>query len=145
MTIEPIKLVALDPEDLAVVSAHVQDAVVRAEDIAWRKAEHRFVLALRRFDWDAPEGEPRRRLAVLHFDRVGAVRKRGLDPSASGVLNLLAVLFEPGDAPSGCVTLVFSGGGAIRLDVECIEAQLKDIGPAWEAAHRPAHDTDGDT
>ncbi len=137
---DQLKLVALDVDDLAVISAHLQDAVVLAGDLAWWPRERRFAVALRRFDWQAPESEPRRRLSALHFDRVTAVRRRGFAPGSDNVLNLLAVTFEPGDMPSGIVTLVFSGNSAIRLDVECIEAQFRDMGPIWEAIGRPTHD-----
>lgn len=140
---DDLKLIALDAEDLAVISAHVQDAVVRAADLSWRASERRFALALRRFDWEAPAREPRRRLAGLHFERVTAVAFRGVNPRQRGaVMNLLAVTFEVSDPPSGAVTLVFSGGGAVRLEVECIEVQLKDLGPAWEASRRPFHQSE---
>jgi hypothetical protein len=57
---ELLKLAALDAEDLTVISAHLQDAVLNVADLTFLAAEHRFVLALRRFDWQAPE-TPRRR------------------------------------------------------------------------------------
>ena len=139
---ELLKLAALDAEDLTVVSAHLQDAVLRAGDLTYLAAEHRFVLVLRRFDWAAGAGEPaRRRLAGVHFERVLGVRTRGIAPGQDpdAVLSLLAVTFDPAEPPSGAITLVFSGGAAIRLDVECIEVQMKDLGPVWEAEGRPAH------
>lgn len=136
-----LKLVALDSDDLAVVSAHLQDAVVRVGDLAFLPGERRFALLARRFDWEAPAGEPpRRRLAGMHFERVLAVRLRGIDRArAEASLNLLAVTFEESDGPAGTATLVFSEG-AIQLDVECIEAQMKDLGPVWEAESRPGHE-----
>ena len=140
---ELLKLAALDAEDLTVISAHLQDAVLRAGDLTYLAAEHRFVLVVRRFDWTARPGEPaRRRLAGVHFERVLGVRTRGLAPGQDpdAVLSLLAVTFAPGEPPSGAVTLVFSGGAAIRLDVECVEVQMKDLGPVWESEGRPAHD-----
>ena len=80
---EPLKLIALDAEDLAVVSAHLQDAVVRKGDIAWLPAEQRFALALRRFDWEGAErGQKRRRLAALHFERVTSARSVKIEPGA---------------------------------------------------------------
>lgn len=139
-----LKLIALDEEDLAVVSAHAQDALVRVGDLAALPRAQRFALALRRFDWEAPD-TPRRRLAALHFERVVSVAARGVDRTEpERVLNLLAVTFMPGDAPAGIVTLAFSGGAALRLGVECLEAQLSDLGAAWEAASRPRHDLDTD-
>ncbi|MBN9441259.1 MAG: DUF2948 family protein [Bosea sp. (in: a-proteobacteria)] len=138
---EPLKLVALDADDLAIVSAHLQDAVLKTADIVYLPGEKRFALALRRFDWEgAVHGQRRRRLAALHFDRVLAVRSAKLDKNDAGkVLNLLAITFEQNDEPAGDVTLHFSEGAAIRLSVECVEAQMKDLGPVWEAVATPGH------
>ncbi len=138
-----LRLDALDQEDLAIVSAHLQDAVVRVGDLAFLPRERRFALVARRFDWEAPPAQPRRRLAGLHFERVLGVRLRGVDRgSPDAVMNLLAITFEEGDAPSGHATLHFSDGAAIQLEIECIEAQIKDLGPVWEAEGRPAHDVE---
>lgn len=140
---ELLKLAALDAEDLGVLSAHLQDAILRPQDLAYLGSAHRFVLVGRRFDWSAPEGEaPRRRLTGLHFERVLAVRSRGLTPGAPSEepLSLLAITFAPTEPPSGTVTLVFAGKAAVQLDVECIEVRLKDLGPVWEVEGRPDHE-----
>jgi hypothetical protein len=139
-----LKLLALDPEDLQVVSAHAQDAVLRVGDIDWRAQEKRVVIAMNRFVWEAPaklfRRHDERRRAALHFDRVMAVKTAGIDrDKPAEVLSLLAIRFEETEAPAGHVDLVFSGGATMRLDVECIEARLSDIGGAWEATSRPAH------
>jgi hypothetical protein len=135
-----LRLLALDQEDLAVVSAHLQDAVVRVGDITYLPKERRFALLARRFDWEAPANEPRRRLTGLHFERVLGARCRGLDRSnAEAVLNLLAITFDESEAPSGTATLLFSEGAAIQIDLECVESQMKDLGPVWEAEARPVH------
>lgn len=139
-----LRLVALDQEDLAVLSAHLQDAIVRVGDLTFLPKEHRFALAARRFDWEAgPNEPPRRRLTGLHFERVLSARTRDIgrgNPDA--VLNLLAITFEEKEAPSGTATLIFAEGGAIQLELECIEAQMKDLGPVWEAESRPVHDVE---
>ncbi len=139
-----LRLVALDQEDLAVLSAHLQDAIVRVGDLTFLPSEHRFALAARRFDWEAgPNEPPRRRLTGLHFARVLAARTKGVHrENTDAVLNLLAITFEEKEAPSGTATLIFAEGGAIQLDLECIEAQMKDLGPVWEAESRPAHDVE---
>ena len=141
-----LRLVALDADDLVVISAHLQDAVLKVSDIDWRPGEARFALALNRYAWEAaPAGWLRRtphqrRRSALHFERVLRVRTAGFDRGASEtVLSLLAVRFEAGEAPSGEVLLIFSGGATIRLDVECVEAQLADLGPAWSTPHAPRH------
>jgi hypothetical protein len=139
-----LRLVALDQEDLAVVSAHLQDAIVRVGDLAYVPQERRFAIVCRRFDWESTSGEPpRRRLTGLHFERVQAVRVRGIDRSSpEAVLDLLAITFEERDPPSGTATLIFAEGAAIQVDVECIEMQMKDLGPVWQAESRPSHDID---
>jgi hypothetical protein len=146
MAMEPLKLIALDNEDIAVVSTHLQDAVVKVSDILWRPAEKRLVLALNRFDWEAcGEVTPcyQRRRTALRFERVLSLRARDVNPAAKdAVLNLLAVEYAETDAPAGIVTLIFSGGAALRLDVECLECELADLGPTWTAAARPAHTID---
>lgn len=138
-----LKLLALDEEDLAVVSAHLQDAVVKVADMGFLPTVQRFALLLNRFDWDRQSltSETVRRRSGLHFERVRHAKCRGIDlAQRNGVLNLLAVTFIPTDLPSGYVLLTFSGGAEVRLDVECIEASLRDLGPAWGCAHAPHHD-----
>jgi len=137
-----LKLIALDPEDLAVLSAHLQDAVARIGDIAYLPREKRFAMVLNRFDWTGSErNSPTRRRAGIHFERVLAAQTRGIDLSArEAIVNLLAVEFEETQSPSGVVTLLFSGDAAIRLEVECLEAALSDLGPQWPARDRPRHE-----
>src|ERR1700755_820268 len=102
-----LKLIALDKDDVPVVSAHLQDAVVKVADVVWRPAENRLVPGLHRFDWgSAGDGEYRRRRAALRFDRVRSVKCRGVAcEDKDAVLNLLAVEFSETDAPSGVITL----------------------------------------
>ena len=138
-----LKLVALDSDDIEVLSAHAQDAVVKIGDIMWRPAEKRVIVVLNRFDWEGaqnPVPPYRRRRAALRFERVNAFKHRHVACNEKdAVLNLLAVEFTPTDAPAGHVTLTFSGGCALRLDVECLEAELADLGPEWATAACPAH------
>ena len=136
-----LKLVALDPEDLAVLSAHLQDAIAKVGDIAYLPKEKRFAMLLNRFDWTGSERNPPvRRRAGIHFERVLAAKTRGIDLAASdAIVNLLAVEFEEKEPPTGIVTLFFSGEAAIKLEVECLEAALSDIGPQWPARERPRH------
>ena len=143
-----LKLVALDDDDIEVLSAHAQDAVVKIGDIMWRPAEKRVVVVLNRFDWEGAQNLAppyRRRRAALRFERVNAFKHRNVACSEKSlVLNLLAVEFTPTDTPAGQVTLTFSGGCALRLDVECLEAELADLGPEWATACCPAHVVEAD-
>lgn len=140
---DQLKFVVLDEEDLEVVSTHLQDAVVKVADVLWRPHENRLVIALNRFDWESAQAEKpeyRRRRSALRFERVLSCKGRDMTPaSTDGVLNLLAVEFSPTDDPSGTVTLTFSGGAALRLEVECLEGELADLGPSWTTAVCPAH------
>lgn len=142
---ESLKLIALDAEDLAVLSAHLQDAVARVGDLAYLPQEKRFAAILNRFNWaKAVGGKARneRRRAGLRFERVRGAKLQGIDLKAKdAVLSMLAVQFEQPDKddPAGFVTLVFAGNAAIRLEVECIEAEIKDLGGAWRALARPDH------
>ncbi|EJW09858.1 hypothetical protein A33M_0877 [Rhodovulum sp. PH10] len=144
MTEDQLKLVALDQDDLDVVATHLQDAIVKVGDIHWRPSEHRLVMGLNRFDWEcAVCGEPqfRRRRTALRFDRVMAVKCRNVACQDKGaVLNLLTIEFVERDAPGGSVVLIFSGGSELRLDVECLEAELADLGPVWDTTCCPAHE-----
>lgn len=140
-----LKLVALDDQDLTIVSAHVQDAVTRVGALKFIEKARRFVVPMHRFAWETQSGAtpatPERRNSVLHFERVHAVRASGIGrDTPDAMLALLAIGFEPSEAPAGAVTLQFSGGGTIRLEVECVEARLADLGGAWEASSLPRHE-----
>ncbi len=144
----PLKLLALDAEDLAVVSAHLQDAVLRVGDLGYFPRERRFAGVLNRFNWlgalldGNPDVANERRRAGLRFEQVNRARLQGIDVAAKDrILSLLAITFVPegGEGPGGVVHLHFSGDATIELHVACIEAELKDLGAAWHARHRPAH------
>jgi hypothetical protein len=140
-----LRLIALDEDDLTVISSHLQDALVRIGDIAYVPSHQRFAAMLNRFDWQKASsgGANERHRAALRFERVRSAKFKGLNPAASdAVLELLALRFEPSDAPSGTITLIFSGDATIKLDVECIETELSDLGPAWRARSKPQHPDD---
>jgi hypothetical protein len=139
-----VRLLAFDAEDLEVVSATFQDAIVRVADLVFLPRERRFALLAARFDWLAAQrGRLERCWAGLHFDCVRKMSHLDVPRSTPGaLLNLLAIDFKPGEAPSGEITLTFSGGAAIKLEVECIEAQMRDTGPRWTARALPGHPID---
>jgi hypothetical protein len=143
----PLKLLAFDDEDLIVLSAHLQDAVGRVADMAYLPGERRFVMIVNRFDWTSasPSGKrpPKtflRRQAALRFDKVERAMARNLTLGESGqVVSLLAVQFEPSRYPSGVIDLIFAGDCAVRLEVECVEAELRDLDAAWTTPNLPVH------
>lgn len=139
-----LKLAALDDEDLAIISAHVQDAVMKVGQLGYSRSAKQFVLTMNRFAWEAAAAKPRegdeRRQSVLSFGRVLSARSHGIDFKArEDVLSLLAIRFVASEAPAGTVELVFAGNAMIRLDVECVEARLADTGGVWRASSRPDH------
>jgi hypothetical protein len=139
-----LKLTALDEDDLEVISAHLQDAVLRIGDISFLGGENRFALVANRFDWAAADAKADsfvRRRTGLHFNRVKAARSLKIRQSApDAVLELLSIAFEADQPPSGRIRLIFSGGGEIVLEVECIEAAMSDLGPAWQTPSKPQHE-----
>lgn len=160
---QPLKLWAKDVEDLAVIAAVAQDALVPIGEMAFLPAEKRFVLALNRFRWDRSgdagaelgEGGPairqtgdaaffdsdhRRRgfervMSGLRFESVTAVRTKGIDlRNRDRILELLTIHPEP-----GAVLLVFSGTAVIRLETEELRCFLEDFGEAWPTRSVPRH------
>lgn len=139
-----LKLLALDEEDLTVISAHMQDAVFRVSDIEYHPKNKHFAIAANRFAWEEADRESRgfeRCRAALCFKQVKSVRSIGVDRNdGDKVLSLLAVIYDKeGDGPEGAIELVLAGGGAILLNVDCIEVQLADTGGTWETTLKPRH------
>lgn len=147
-----LKLIALDAEDLGVLSAHVQDAIVRVGDMAYLPPSRRFALLCNRFDGIETPSRPRgrserftRRRAGLRFERVIGARLTGIDlKDVQRFLVLLSATYEPlaGKEPEGYVMLAFAGGATVRLHVECVEAELRDLGAAWQTSRRPVHENE---
>lgn len=142
---DQLKLAALDDEDLQVLSAHVQDAVLTVADIRYMPKENKAVFIMNRFVWDKEADkrskEHERRRSALAISQVTGMKAQNIQQNAKGaVLELLAVTFTPNDAPTGQIQLAFAGGASVLLDVECIEAQLSDLGAAWSTPNLPQHD-----
>lgn len=138
---QPLRLLAQDAEDLAVISAALQDAVTRIGDIRWEPTARRLTLAFNRFRWEAPGGADERVRAGLQLGGVLEVKGRHLRQGAKdAVLELLALTFEPGEAPGGLVTFAFAAGGDLAATVECLDAALADLSAPWSTACKPGHE-----
>ena len=142
---KPLRLLAEEPEDLEIISAAVQDAVVKAENLVYEARQRRFSLEINRFRWE--EGTEKRRegeriRSLLAFDGVLGVKTRAItkaDPEM--ILSLLQVTFTPeADPPGGTVTLLFAGDGEIALTVEALDATLMDSDYIWATRHTPSHE-----
>ena len=137
-----LKLIALEPADLTIVSASLQDAVVKVGDMTFSKADSRFAALCNRLNWEA--GGRERHRAALRIERVRSVQVQGFTPAdRSTVLAILALSFapdpDPALAPAGTLTVVCAGKATLRFDVECVELVVEDLGPAWQAAGTPEH------
>ncbi|MGI9511996.1 MAG: DUF2948 family protein [Anderseniella sp.] len=142
-----IKIAALDEEDLAVISAHLQDAVFAVGDLRWiKKAGKLSVVANRYVHFGDKGGTGERRLCGVQLSRVRRVSARNIImKDETAIVSLLAMTFIAGDeAPEGTIELSFAGGGAVRVEVECIEVAMADLSEAWPARARPDHDADDD-
>ncbi len=142
----PLRLRAFDAEDLAVISALVQDAVLGAADLRWQRDKRRFALLLNRFRWEDEARAARaqdfeRVRAVLAIEDVTGVQSTGLTRDGSVVLSLLSVTFEPGEDGTGRVLLTLAGDGAIALSVEALEVVLQDVTRPYRApsGRAPGH------
>ena len=136
-----LRLVAMDEDDLSILSANLQDMQIPVRDMIYMTDQKRFALVGKRFDWvKAFAGGCERCATGLHFDCVFGVSRIGFaQTEIERVLNLLAINFEPTDAPGGMITLTFSDDAAIRLKVECLEAQMRDLGERWPCDCQPVH------
>lgn len=135
----PLRLLAEDEHDLRIISAALQDAILRPVDIVWERAARRVTMAVSRFCWECGGA---RVMAAMQFGDVQAVRSRHLDPAGETPLELLAIDFEPGEPPGGQVVLMFAGGGDLVIDVDCIDAVLADLTDRWPAQSAPNHPVD---
>ena len=143
-----LKLKAGDGEDLEMISARLQDAVGRLKDFVWLPKERRFAALVNRFRWEDAKGQNfkgtgTRVQAALRFDGVLQVQSQYLKRGApDAIISLLAIRFTPagGDDPGGVIELTLAGGGAFRLTVECIDAELADLTRPWTAQAMPRHE-----
>lgn len=136
----PLRLLAEDAEDLAVISAALQDSVGKIGDIAFDARARRLTLALNRYRWEGDARSHERVRTGLQLAGVLGVKSRKLRREARGaVVELLAITFEPGEAPGGAMVFTFAGGGDLRAEVECIEAVLADVSTPWPTPRAPTH------
>ena len=142
----PLKLRAEDAEDLEVIAACLQEALVHVGEMTYLPRRRRFVVALNRFVWEgrgAADGDARRVRCGVHIDGVLAVRTRGFDlGDRQRLLELLTVQATSGEDGAATISLIFSGGASIALEVECIECSLTDLDEPWRALRRPEHPVD---
>ncbi|GGF46545.1 hypothetical protein GCM10011611_61210 [Aliidongia dinghuensis] len=133
-----MKLKAVDKEDMTVIAASLQDALVLIDDIAYFPEDEQFVFVANRYQWETDKAgakEHARTTTGVTFSKVTAVRRKGVDRrDGDGMLSLLTIEVLP-----GALQLTFSGGAAIRLEVSGILCHLQDVGEPWPTRWRPDH------
>ena len=143
VTARPLRLLAQDADDLAVISAALQDAVAKVGDLQFERGPKRFTVALNRYRWEAGVRAKERVRSAVQFAGVVSARSRDVPVGdAEAVVSVLAVTFQAsGEAedPAGAIQIHLSGGGDIRLEVECVEAVLADVSEPWAAVRAPRH------
>ena len=136
----PLRLLAQDAEDLAVLSAALQDAVARIGDIHWDAQARTLTLACNRFRWESGGKTGERVRSALQLGDVTGVQARNLKRDAkAAIVELLSISFEPGETPGGTVLLTFAGGGDLRVVVDCLDVVLADVSEPWATPRRPGH------
>jgi hypothetical protein len=133
-----LRLLAEDEEDLAVISAALQDAVAKVGDIHYEASARRLTIAANRYRWEAA-GE-RVRTALQLGDVLSVKTRKVRREARDAVIEILAVVFEPSEPPGGAITIALAGGGELRCEVECIDAVLADVSAPWPTRKTPAHE-----
>ena len=145
----PLRLIAQDAEDLKIIAALVQDAVLPVTELKYDAKRRRFALMLNRFRWeDRTEAEQvgrayERVRSMLVVEDVRKVQSFGFDRADKDlVLSVLSMSFEPGEDGTGRVILTLAGDGAIALDVEALDIRLDDVTRPYRAPSGkvPTHD-----
>ena len=132
---ERLKLRACDADDLAVLSATLQDALVPLADMARVKDDGSFVLAVNRYRWE-DDTQATRVHALLRIRNADRIQTRGIDRrERHRVLDLLQLTFV-----EGALIAEFAGGGAIRVVISALDCTLEDVSDPWPAQATPSHD-----
>jgi hypothetical protein len=135
----PLRLRALDGDDLTVISALVQDAVVTVGEVGYLRRHRRFAALVNRFRWEGPTRTPERVRSMLVIENVTAVRSQGVDPrDKDTVLSVLSLGWEPGEDGTGRILVTLAGDGLLAVEVEALEVLLQDVTKPYVAPSRKA-------
>ena len=143
---QALHLIARDVDDLNLISALLQDAVLLAHDMVWDEKARIFALMVNRFHWEKQNARHKKNARIrtgVHFHGVTNVQNRGIKQHSQQVLSLLALQFEPHKTltmPAGYIRFVFSAGAELRLTVEALNVIMQDVTASWPTAHRPKHE-----
>ena len=144
MKVQNLKLIARTTEDLRVISAHLQDSIVKTSDIANLKKNRIFLMQLNRFMWeDVEKGvfrKNKRIRSILKFDNVVQVSSRNINQNNKNkFLDFLAIETQQTPDKNYEMKLIFSGNSIIKIIAEVIEVTLDDQGEPWDTKNKPMH------
>ena len=149
-----LSLTAMTNEDLVILSTLSQDAIIKTSNMTWARRKRRFIILMNRFCWELNDfsnlkNEDYKRVnCIMSFDTVLSVKSKGIEQSkADIILSLLMIKNHDSKHGERSIELVFSGGGNITLEVECVEVILKDVSDPFKSAasNIPNHfDTESD-
>jgi hypothetical protein len=143
---DKLRLRAHDPDDVQIIAACLQDALIPLREMAFMADERRFLAAFNRFQWEqvsdpSDASDLTFCQSVLRIDHVDQVQYRGLDDELDGVkFELLTIIAAPAEAGGYEVTLLFAGDVALRLQVTELALGLEDFGEPEPASSTPKHD-----
>ena len=145
MEVKNLKLLATSDEDLRVIAAHLQDAIVSVQDIANLKKNRIFLIQLNRFMWeDVEKGvfrKNKRIRTVIKFDNIISVLSKNIDmKDDKSFLDFLTIESNLLPDKSYEIKLIFSGDSVIKINAEVIDVTLDDQGSSWESKTQPKHD-----
>ena len=144
MKVQNLKLIAKTDADLRVISAHLQDSILKTSDIANLKKNKIFLMQLNRFMWeDVEKGvfrKNKRIRTVLKFENVLKVTSKNVNQKKNDrFLDFLAIETFKMPDKNYEMNLIFSGDVVIKLVTEAIEVTLDDQGSPWESKNKPKH------
>ena len=144
MEVKNLKLLATSDDDLRVIAAHLQDAIVSVKDIASLKKNRIFLIQLNRFMWeDVEKGVFRKNKRIktfLKFENVTSVSSKNIkQENKDRFLDFLAIECKEIPDKNYEMKLIFSGDSIIRITAEVIEVTLDDQGAPWESKNKPKH------
>ena len=144
MDFKNLKLIANSDEDLRVISAHLQDAIVHTSDIANLKKNRIFLMQLNRFMWeDVEKGvfrKNKRIRTILKFENVISVVSKGINQKKRPrFLDFLTMESSLLANKTYEIKLIYSGDGIIKVNTEVIDVVLDDQGAPWDSKTKPKH------
>ena len=129
-----VNIGAFDKSDLEIISSLLQDSILPASEIQWLPSSNKLAFLVNRFRWEDKEMElsqdkkGERVQSLLMISHVKSVSSSGFSPKQKDkVLSILSISFDGDDGGFGNVLIILSGYGSIRVGVDVLEINLRDV------------------